>query len=386
MFNSLRAASALLARVGDEPAMCLAFRVLAATSAMVGVLGGLACGGAVTKTAPSGTETRESDTDGGASTSAPPTSGASMPAAPTAGASTPGIACAATAPGPVTLTKGPQGGGGIVVDANNVYWTAMQVSNGFTGGLFGEVMQCSKCGCKNPIVLVNETSYIPQGIAVDSTYVYWGSTDEIMRVPIGGGARTTFASTQAVGGIVSDANDLYWSNGKDAVMKAPREGGRPTVVANATASAYVAAVDATNVYWTDMSSGTISKAPVGGGAATVLATGQSAGALALDATNVYWTNYDNDQPGATVMTIPIAGGTPTTLASGIRGPAGIAVGRSSVYWTSDNAVKEVPLGGGATTTLVPSNAYQAPMGIVADSTSVYWVDVISGAIVRMTQD
>jgi hypothetical protein len=295
----------------------------------------------------------------------------------------PGASCATTGPGPVTITKGPQGSEQIVVDANNVYWAATQVSSGFTGGVFGEVMQCAKCGCRSPIVLTND---IPQGIAVDSAYVYWVSSNGIMRVPIGGGPQTTFTSTQAIGGIAIDATNVYWSNGNNAVMTSPRDGGSPTVVAVAPATATVLAVDATNVYWVDTPSGTVAKAPVGGGVATVLATGQSASSLALDATNVYWTNYNNDGPGATVMTIPISGGTPTILASGIRGPWGIAVGRSSVYWTSDNAVKQLPIGGGPATTVLPSDAFSGPFAIAVDETNVYWTDVIAGTVMRLTQD
>jgi hypothetical protein len=101
---------------------------------------------------------------------------------------------------------------------------------------------------------------------------------------------------------------------------------------------------------------------------------------------VYWTNYNNDGPGATVMMIPIAGGAPTVLASGIRTPFGIAVGRSNIYWTSDNAVKQIPIGGGPTTTVVPADAFTGPFAIAVDETNVYWTNSIAGTVMRLTQD
>jgi len=284
-------------------------------------------------------------------------------------------------PQPITVATGPQLAEALVVDSRNVYWSATQVSEGPEGGSWAEVMQCPKSGCSSPITLVQNDAL--GDIAVDDTWVYWTTRDAIMRVPIGGGMQTTFASTSAVT-IAIDANDVYWTSG-NAVQKAPRKGGNATTVVAGPAAGGIA-VDGVNVYWTDVRGGTVTKAAKAGGNPTVLATGQSAGSLALDATNVYWTNFNEDAPGATVMTVPIAGGTPTVLASHLQGPYGIAVGRSSVYWTSDNAVKRVPIDGGPVTTVVPRDPDSGPMGIAVDEANVYWTDAISGKIMRLIQD
>jgi hypothetical protein len=102
---------------------------------------------------------------------------------------------------------------------------------------------------------------------VDTTSVYYctygadGEIGTVMKVPVGGGARTTLAS------------------------------GHPIYIA----------VDATSVYWTDSdtssgtsgSNGTVMKVPVGGGPPTVLASGQDGpDRIAVDATSVYWTDYN----------------------------------------------------------------------------------------------
>jgi len=74
---------------------------------------------------------------------------------------------------------------------------------------------------------------------------------------------------------------------------------------------------------------------------------------------------------------PKADGDPVKLVSG-GAPQGIAVDGAHVYWTDSQSqsVNEVPLAGGAPTTLAAKQV--APLAIAVDDTSVYWTTVAEG--------
>jgi hypothetical protein len=105
--------------------------------------------------------------------------------------------------------------------------------------------------------------------------------------------------------------------------------------------------------------------------------------IALDATSVYFTSMDAD----TVMKVSKAGGPPVVIAPRrfpSEQPFGVAVAGGSVFWTAyfRSYVGRVGLDGQDLTTLVEQQTY--PTWIVANESRVYWV--ATGASRRSNHD
>jgi hypothetical protein len=102
----------------------------------------------------------------------------------------------------------------LAVVAGFVYWT------GTDPVLGGTVKRMPVDGSAGPTVLV-QALYAPEGIAVDSTFVYWTNFNEgtVMKVELAGGTPFTLASGQNnPQAIVVDANSVYWSNAGDGTI------------------------------------------------------------------------------------------------------------------------------------------------------------------------
>jgi hypothetical protein len=102
-----------------------------------------------------------------------------------------------------------------------------------------------------------------------------------------------------------------------------------------------------------------------------------------DATNVYWTNTGSIGDTGEVMTVPIAGGTPIALAKGLKGPLGIAVDTSTVYWTDVSRVMMVSIAGG--TPIVLASGQTRATDIAVNASGVYWTDTDAGTIMKLAK-
>ena len=247
----------------------------------------------------------------------------------------------------------------------------------------------------------------PQSIAVDSTSVYWtedigtpwgGGTGALKKVGLNGGTVTTLASGTSAWqfgpqGIAVDSTSVYWTdNFSGTVNKVLISGGSVTTLASGTNNWRYGpqgiAVDSTSVYWADGAG--IRKVGINGGTVTTLASGTiNPYAIAIDSTNIYWTGYTNTN-SVTVNKVGLNGGTVTTLALEQSGcPRGIAVDTTSVYWTDmcNWAVNKVGINGGSVTTLASGSytgEFNGPYGIAVDSINVYWTEFNeSGSIYKV---
>jgi hypothetical protein len=115
--------------------------------------------------------------------------------------------------------------------------------------------------------------------------------------------------------------------------------------------------------------------PLGGGSPTTLGAGlPSPFGVAVGASTVYFTSFW----GGAVMTMPVTGGLVTTLISGQEsGTTGIGVNTTGVYWNGNDtsvgggatAVERMPVAAGASTVLV--DGQNDPMGVAVDGSSAY---------------
>lgn len=151
-----------------------------------------------------------------------------------------------------------QGAAGVAVDASHVFWT--------TALPVGNVMRASKDGA-NAVPLAMNQSF-PFAIFVDDESVYWTNFTaggSVMRVSKSGGAPIEIARDQErPNSVWVDGASVYWSNAGPtgsalgSVSRAPKDGGRPILLAVGTAPSDLA-VDGVHAYWA--SGGSVFRVP-----------------------------------------------------------------------------------------------------------------------------
>jgi hypothetical protein len=289
----------------------------------------------------------------------------------------------------------------IAVDDAHLYW----LNEG--QGADGSVMQADLDG--GALIALATGLDVPTALALDGTSVYWTnygpdacpaggpcvSQGTVMKVPIGGGAVTTLASGQVhPQGIAVDTTSVYFTTDTQ-IMKVPLGGGAVTVVSDSCASASSAppephmAVGAGNVYFTAV--GKVWKAPVSGGACTLAGGGPTAAtAIALDTTTLYWAG-GNSATGNTAL----AGGRFNWFAPPDNEPPdayAIAVDTQSLYYTAGYGSSRrggappylgALMKGAASGGTVINLAIGHPVGVAVGAKGVYWTD-LDGTIREVT--
>jgi hypothetical protein len=278
----------------------------------------------------------------------------------------------------------------------------------------------------------------PRGVVSTGTDVYVAAeapdAGVILKVPVGGGTPTTFASGAIYPLSLSlDSTNVYWvaqgggSGSSGAVLAATLDGGSVSTLAYdleeptflAVSGPWVCwvelgtdmlkgknlvngetlnlspggnpanlAVNSSEVFWSNgMMAGSVNSAELDGGpGGMTLATGLVyPGGIAADDTNVYWANGGSDGHGQSVMQVPIEGGTPTVLSSGGQDPSFLVIDEASVYWTDveQGTVLKVPIGGGTITTLA-AKQFQ-PTFLAVDGANVYWASQACQTVLKASK-
>jgi hypothetical protein len=242
----------------------------------------------------------------------------------------------------------------------------------------------------------------PVGIAVDSTDVYWTESDigsswntgstYVKKIGKNSGSVTTIASSSGLPNYVNtwsiavDSNNVYWteSNQNSMLLNAVGlNGGAVTTLVSTDdlCGPFLMTMDYSSVYWSDThdtakGSNSIKKWAKNGGLLTTLAIGQTEpSCIAVNSSGVFWL----DTWGGTINKVGINGGTAIIL---VTVPSlayfgwytKIAVDSSSVYWidqvSGDSSINKISINGGALTTIV--SKLDCPIVIAIDSTNIYW--------------
>lgn len=187
----------------------------------------------------------------------------------------------------------------------------------------------------------------------------------------GGAATTTSESSASAGG----SGGMGPCAGCDTVASLPL-GSAP----------YGLAVDAENVYWTNSGTHEVMQAKPDGSSPKALATMQNT-PFAVHVANgfVYWISYSVD---GVMRKTPIGGGAISDL---IAAPASrdFAVGTTHIWWAREpDDIQRIPISGlepdAGEADILTNNPLSN--SIVADATSVYWVNRQDGYIKRSDPD
>jgi hypothetical protein len=280
-----------------------------------------------------------------------------------------------TAPGLVTLAAQDNidyRTGPVVPDGTNVYWGTATVS----GIGLPAVVKVPLCGGTPTTVAAGSTG--PGGIralTANASTAFWiegpdtGPSLAVRSAPLSGGIAATMIASVVGGwnGMAFNASNLCFAD-YDQVLEVPLGGGAAQTLASGQPVLSVA-MDASNLYWTS-TDGLLKKEALGGGAVTTLATGAASGgvgAMTVLGSNVYW----QSDPG--ILVTPVGGGATTTLVASTDNIGTFVMDDANVYWTDDlDRLQRISIHGGAATTLAVGNNMA---GIAVDATSVYWTTV-----------
>jgi hypothetical protein len=207
--------------------------------------------------------------------------------------------------------------------------------------------------------------------------------------PLRGPPIVLSSGPHTVGGISTDATNVYWVElGQDGSIKTiPKGGGSSRAVAPARGGS-ASATDDEYVYWT-YAPGEVWRAPKAGGAAHMLASSETKIAqawtqLALDETFVYWVNMGSQKapPGnrlGQVMKVAKSGGPVTVIASEQKGVADVVVNEGHVFWATQDGVWRWSKTAKSIERFIDTPTSPPMYGLALDDAYLYWSD---GSAVR----
>ena len=191
----------------------------------------------------------------------------------------------------------------------------------------------------------------------------------VFSAPIAGGAQTVLATISGGTFIGVSGTTAYYSSGFCCINSIPITGGSPTSVFSGV---WVRsnAMDSSAMYFVDYNTRNVYRFDVTTHVLTPLIVGNPAeGALVINTSTVFFS------VGSTIQAVPKTGGVPTTIYTGTQ-PAVVAANDTTLSFTDNGALKEIPVAGGTAKTLV--DTVHLTTAAVAGKSYLYYGDEPSG--------
>ena len=242
--------------------------------------------------------------------------------------STAGASC-----NPTTLAGGQLVPTRLAYDGTScLFWTN---NNGGSNGSIGS-HQLGSTACPATITGLGA----PQGIAADSTYIFWTDTagNKIVRYPHGGGSQVPYTipvTNSFPAGIALEGGFVFWAEDGAGNVEMSQEGSWvDTNVTNGLSSPWALSVVGSTVYWVDDANpGSVWQYTSGSGASQVIGSQDYPIRVVGDTGVIYWTNWGSTTNNGELRTCDPASCTSPTLVKGsLQKPEGLAITPSDVYF------------------------------------------------------